>query len=121
MNKHRYVIYRLTFADGTYYIGKTKDYERRMSQHQRGFINSCNLKADIVLRNGGFYSEIIAEAPQGFSETHKQIWMDNMERTIIHSECQKVYYSLTHDNVSYKDYMPFRDIINTKIVNTQLY
>ena len=121
MINRQYVIYKLSFPNGKFYIGKAKDFERRVQQHQKGEFNGVNLKERTVIENKGFKCKVIASAPITLSESEKQIWMDNMERIIIHRESQKTYNEITGQNSQFSDYQPFRKIINQKMVNTQLY
>ena len=119
MNK--YVIYILKFPDGRYYIGKAKDFRRRMNQHKNGISNDKNLKCALIKSCRRFVGEVLFTAPQHMSDVAKQAWMDNMERIVIHSECQKVYNELTGEHSNYADYTFARNLINRKLVNTQLY
>lgn len=116
-----YVVYKLTFRNGQYYIGKAKDFNRRMRQHQQGVFDGANLKELTVLANRGFTCSVLMCAPSYLSDYSKQIWMDNMERTVIHCEAKKVYDELMGENSHFSDYQPYRHIINKKMVNTQLY
>lgn len=116
-----YVIYLLTFRNGQYYIGKAKDFNRRMQQHRHGVFEGANLKESTVLANMGFACRVLMVAPSYLSGNNKQIWMDNMERTIIHCEAKKVYDEITGENSHYADYQPYKNIVNRKMVNTQLY
>lgn len=116
-----YVIYLLTFRNGQYYIGKAKDFNRRMQQHRHGVFDGVNLKESTVLANMGFTCRILMVAPSYLSDDIKQIWIDNMERTIIHCESKKVYDEITGENSHYADYQPYKSIVNKKMVNTQLY
>ena len=121
MINHRYVIYMLLFPNGKFYRGKAKDFKRRMQQHQKGEFNGVNLKERTVIENRGFKCKVIASAPTTLPESAKQIWMDNMERTVIHCESKKIYDEITGENSQFSDYQPFRKIVNQKMVNTQLY
>ena len=116
-----YVIYLLTFENGQYYIGKASDFNERMEQHRRGNFNGVNLKELVVILNMEFDSKILCVAPCYLCNDDKQIWMDNMERTIIHNEAKKVYDEITGENSMFDDYQPYKEIVNVKLVNTQLY
>jgi hypothetical protein len=116
-----YVIYRLTFRNAQSYIGKAKNYNRRVRQHQLGVYDSANLKEMTVINNMGFTSRVLMVAPSYLDDSIKQIWMDNMERIVIHCEAKKTYDEITGENSDFKDYQPYREIINRKMVNTQLY
>lgn len=120
-NNHYYVIYQLTFSNGQYYIGKAKDFNRRIQQHRRAVFSGANLKETTVIANGGFTCRVLASAPQHLSDTEKQIWMDNMERIIIHREAKNAYDEVTGENSNYADYQPYKDTVNKRLVNTQLY
>lgn len=121
-NNRYYVVYMLLFRNGQYYIGKTKNFNRRMRQHQHGNYNGkINLKEEAVLLNVGFTSKVLFEVPPSVPKHLKQHCMDNMERIIIHREAKKVYDEMTGENSNFQDYQPYRHIINKKLVNTQLY
>lgn len=116
-----YVVYLLQFTNGQYYIGKAKNFKRRMQEHHRGKFDGINLKERTVLTNIGFTCRILKSAPPDLSDNMKQIWIDNMERTIIHCESKKVYDEITGEDSHHKDYQPYKHIVNRKLVNTQLY
>lgn len=118
---HYFVVYKVIFFDGKFYIGKTMNYNRRMKQLKRANFSSCNLKDKTVVQSGMFYSKILEEAPAHFSDEDKQIWLDNTERIYIHKEAKRVYNEITGINSNYKDYSRYKDIINQKMVNTLLY
>jgi len=116
-----YVIYKLIFKNGQYYIGKAKDFQRRMRQHQKGVFDGANLKEMTVNANQGFFCSVLVSAPIYLPDRLKEIWMDNMERIIIHCEAKKVYNEVMEKNCEFNDYHPYRKIVNKKLVNTQLY
>lgn len=104
-----YVIYKLTFPDGKYYIGKTKNLRKRLCEHANNPLHP------------NFTFEVLAKAPHDISNSRKQQWIDNMERLLIHNECEKIYTEITGDNTQFYDYQPFKHIINERLVNSQLY
>ncbi len=118
----RYVIYRLNFPNGQFYIGKAKNFIRRLEQHKSGKFGDRNLKNLTVLQCGRILNyEILCKSPSGLSEIDKQKWMDNAERLIIHNEARNVYNKITGKDTNFLDYSFAKDIINQEMVNTQLY
>lgn len=111
----------LTFENGQFYIGKTKNFDQRLWQHQHGDFDGVNQKENAIFANMGFKYHILRSAPSGLSDEQKQIWIDNMERMIIHCKAKEVYDELTGEDSNFKNYQPYRKIINEKMVNTNLY
>lgn len=115
-----YVIYKINFPDGLFYIGKAKNFNKRKKEH----LNKCNklttLK-DKTLFDKPHKFEVIAKAPSNLNEGQKQIWLDNTERKYIHDFAEITYREITGDFTKYSNYSDFKDIINSKMVNTILY
>ena len=118
---NNYVIYRIDFPNGCYYIGKAVDYRRRMNQHKKTGHNIGNLKVSVVAKCGTFTAKVLYSAPDYLSDDEKQIYIDNLEKMVIHDEARKVYNLLTGEQTNYRDYHPYRGIVNKILVNTQLY
>lgn len=118
----RYVIYILRFPNGMFYIGKAKDFVKRIEQHRYGKSNDKNLKSIIVFENGRlFVADVLYKAPSSLCDSDKQAWMDNAERIVIHNEARRVYNELTGQDTNYSDYSFAKKIVNQVMVNTQLY
>lgn len=115
-----YVIYKINFPDGLFYIGKAKNFNKRKKEH----LNKCNklttLK-DKVLFEKPYKFEIIEKAPFNLTEEQKQIWLDKTEKEYIHNFAEFTYREITGDFTKHNNYSVFKDIINTKMVNTVLY
>ena len=118
---YMYVIYRLDFSNGCYYIGKATIYHERMYKHKTDLRKIKNLKVSTIIECQGFTPRILCVAPSYLPDGDKKVWMDNVERMVIHDEARKVYNKLTGQDTSYYDYQPYKDIINKILVNTQLY
>lgn len=117
----KYVVYKLTLPDGKFYIGKTNNLERRIQEHRKCVLDDVNLKNNSILENGGFFVEILYEAPLSLSNDLKEICIDNMERKLIHEASKKVYNEITQQDTNFIDYTPFKSIINEKLINTKIY
>lgn len=117
-----YVIYKIAFPDGRFYIGKAKNFRRRINEHYRHSYSDRGLKSLTINENNkNFIAEVLFCAPSELSDSGKQIWMDNMERIVIHNFSKEVYNSITGKNTNYSDYSFAKNIINRIMVNTQLY
>ena len=115
-----YVIYRIDFRGGKFYIGKAKNFFNRKDGHLNGCINGKTLK-DKVLFNSPYKFTIIDHAPENWTDYARQNWMDNMEKRYIHDYARQAYNEITGLNTDYDNYSDYRHIINRKMVNTQLY
>lgn len=115
-----YVIYRIIFPDGLFYIGKAKNFKKRKEEHLSKCTKLTTLK-DKTLFDKPYKFEIIEKAPFYLTEEQKQIWLDNTERKYIHDFAEITYREITGDFTKYSNYSDFKDIINSKMVNTILY
>lgn len=120
MMKMEFVIYRIDYSSGLFYIGKTNNLKRRVKEHYLGFINSDAYRYKIG-RNDIKRVTIIQKAPDNLTLKEKQVWINEAERYYIHEYAKKVYNTLTNKDTDFKDYSPFREIINTKMTNLLLY
>ena len=120
MMKKEYVIYKIDYSSGLFYVGKTDNLTRRVQEHALGFVNSEVYKYKVG-KNDIKHVKIIQKAPSNLDEVGKQQWLDEAERYYIHEYAKKVYNTLTNKDTDYKDYSPYRDIINTKMTNLLLY
>lgn len=116
-----FVVYKLLFPDGTFYIGKTNDLNRRINEHKRCEFNDVNLKDKTVCKNGGFRVEILYSAPTELSKELSELCICNMEKSIIHNECKKIYDEMFNCDSNFLTYSPYKSFINKKIVNSILY
>lgn len=115
-----FVIYRISFPDGRFYIGKTKNLHKRKLAHISKSIKGDTLK-DSVLFASPYRFEIIDSAPPQLSPIKKQKWIDDKEKYYIHAFARKVYNEATNSDSDYESYSQFKEIVNRKMVNMILY
>lgn len=115
-----YVIYKINFPDGLFYIGKAKNFNKRKKEHLNKCSKLTTLK-DKILFDKPHKFEILAKAPSNLTEEQKQVWLDATEREYIHNSAESIYREMTGDLTKYNNYSNFKDVINSKMVNTILY
>ena len=93
-----------------------------MKEHRNGSFKDTSFKSSRLLKNDClFTSQILYQAPENLSNELKQVWMDNMEKEVIHREAKRVYDEITGENSNYLDYTCVKDIVNCQMLNTVLY
>lgn len=119
-----YVIYKIITEDNRWwYVGKTNCFGRRVKEHIRDLIKNELSKKYEILRKVNSTIEILAKAPAYFSDEEKQTWIDCAEKYYIHEAAKQIYNAYTGLDTNYATYATkeCREIVNLKLLNTQLY
>ena len=86
---HHYTVYILQCNDGTYYTGLTNDLERRIWEHESGYIKNCHTFKKRPLKL--VYAETFEDVQQAIAwEKQIKCWTRKKKQALIEDDWESI-------------------------------